>query len=636
MNSGIPTSVDELLGLTDDVPPDRTPALNRRQFLVLTSMSGLAIGLFNASALVLIYAPNPEVGQGVKTALPMIVAEELDVEWEQVDVELAAVEARYGRQFAGGSLSIHQRWEEMRKMGAMARQMLMAAAAEEWQVPVSELSTRPGQVLHGTSGRSSSYAALSSKAASLTLPDDRELNYKKPADYRILGRRITGVDNHAIVTGQPLFGSDTTVPGMLYATYVKSMQIGGKAVSANLQEIKALPGVVDAFIIPGNVDVYSYEPRGSQVSSGVAIVARSTWQALSAREKLKVEWNLEKASRDDSDAIRAKALALAPGDGAAQVVNKGDVEAAFKRSAKVLESVYGCDFVSHAQMEPQNCVADHRGDSIEVWAPTQTPSDAVLGLEKLLDLPADKIKLHQVRGGGGFGRRLENEYVREVALMSRQVGAPVKLQWTREDDMAFDYFRPAAFYGLKAGLDKTGRLIAWRNHAIAMSADGKKPNPSAGIRFFSDEHFPKSMLADYRVSQTLVASKTPTGPMRAPVSNTFAFAEQSFLHELALANDRDHLDFLVESMGEPRWTLPGHAWSINSGRAIDTIRQVADNAGWGRQLPKGSALGLSFYFSHAGHVAEIAEVSVDADKKINIPQGVGSGRYRPGSQSQRR
>ena len=437
MNSGIPTSVDELLGLTDDVPPERTPALNRRQFLVLTSMSGLAIGLFNGSALasgsqqaspeltelnayvqirpdgrVLIYAPNPEVGQGVKTALPMIVAEELDVDWDQVDVKLAAVEARYGRQFAGGSLSIPRRWEEMRKMGAMARRMLMSAAAEEWQVPLGELSTRPGQVVHGTSGRSSSYAALSSKAASLSIPGDGELDYKKPSEYRILGRRITGVDNHAIVTGKPVFGSDVTVPGMLYATFVKSINIGGKAVSANLDEIKALPGVVDAFIIPGNVDIYTYQPKGAQVSSGVAIVARSTWQALSAREKLKVKWNLENASRDDSEAIRAQALALAPGKGEDTVVNKGNVDKAFQGADKVVESVYVCDFVSHAQMEPQHCVAHYHGDSIEVWAPTQTPSDAVVGLEKLLDLPTEKITLHQVRGGGGFGRRLENEYVR--------------------------------------------------------------------------------------------------------------------------------------------------------------------------------------------------------------------------------
>jgi len=616
------------------------PKLTRRQFSVMLGISsGFALGMssgvnaagaalapsasdMNAyvhigdSGEIIIYAPNPEVGQGVKTSLPMIVAEELDANWDSVTVKNAAVNPiKYGAQFAGGSLSVPQRWDEMRKMGAMVRQMLLAAAAQQWQLPVSQLSTADSFVNHSASGKKASYAELASVAAKQKVPAQEELQFKKTADYRLLGKRITGVDNHLIVTGSPLFGIDTTVPGMLYATFTKCRTIGGKVISDNLDEIKALPGVIDAFVMDGNVDVYKYDSSNAELSSGVAIVANNTWQAFKARRSLKIQWDTSKASTDSWTAISKEARKVALGEGTKVTLEQGDVASAFDNSNAIVESFYSTDFVSHAQLEPQNCVAHFKGDSLEVWAPTQTPSAVPGSLAGLMKMPVKDITVHQIRGGGGFGRRLSNEYVHEAALISKKMSAPVKLQWTREDDMAFDYYRVGAFYSLKGSLDKTGKLNAWSNHVIALSADGKKPNAGAGVRPLD---FPAKMIKHVKTSQSLIASKTPTGFWRAPSSNTFAFAEQSFVHELAVKAGRDHLEFLIESLGEPKWLEPDNMASLNTERAINTIKQVAKNAGWGKKMPAGRALGLSFYFSHAGHIAEVADVSVDDNKKVTI------------------
>lgn len=568
-----------------------------------------------------VFAANPEVGQGVKTSLPMIVAEELDANWDDVIIENAPVDSRwFGAQFAGGSLSIPMRWQEMRTVGAMARHMVVNAAAQEWQVPIDELTTANTQVSHQASGRSAPYHQFLTTAANLELPDVDDLKFKSSEQYSLLGKRITGTDNLDIVTGQPVFGIDTVVPNMLFATFTKCPTIGGKAVSANLEEVKALPGVVDAFIEQGNIDVQWFNARGIQVMSGVAVVAESTWQAISASKQLKVEWDTTNANADNWPDIVTQAKSLAQQASGKTLEEQGDVSDAYANASAKLSSFYSTDFVSHAQMEPQNCVVEYRtnpetGDRLEAWAPSQTPGLAVDSLVQLFDLPKEAITVHQIRGGGGFGRRLSNEYVFEAALISKKIGRPIKLQWTREDDMAFDFFRVGAFYSLKASLDESGRLNSWDNHLIALSKDGEEPNSGGGL---VTRDFPAKMIDHYRVTQSLIDSKTPTGPWRAPSSNTFAFAEQSFVHELSELAGRDHLEFLIESMGEPKWWKEDDKNALNSERAINTIKQVAQNAGWGETRDGGRHLGLSFYFSHAGHIAEAAEVSVDEDKNVTI------------------
>lgn len=553
-----------------------------------------------------IYAPNPEIGQGVKTSLPMIVAEELDAAWEDVVVVQAPIGQQFGRQFAGGSLSVPMNWDALRRAGAAARSMLVEAAAQKWSLPADSLRTQDSRVIN-PAGESLHYAELAEAAARLSAPAASSLKLKEPDEYRLLGKPLGGVDNLAIVTGQPLFGVDTRLPGMLYATYTKCPAYGGKAVRANLDEIKALPGVKDAFILEGNGNIQELAP-------GVAIIATSTWAAFQAEKKLKVEWDKSEASSDSWTEIVKTAAELAKKEGEQVVSERGDVDAGLASAAKTLESYYTYPFAAHAPLEPQNCTAHYKDGTLELWVPTQMPQAGIASVAKVTKLPPNKIKLNQTRVGGGFGRRLLNDYACEAAAIAMKVDAPVKLQWSREADIRFDHFRPAGFHALKAGLDRKGKLTSWQNHFISFSTNGR---PVAGGALARDE-FPAMNVDNVRVSQTLLPLATPCHYWRAPGANGFAWVMQSFIHELAVAAGRDHREFLLEIMGEPRFVVEGNTRSLNTGRAIEVIKLATEKAGWGRKLPKGHGLGLAFHFSHAGHVAEVAEVSVDANRKVTI------------------
>jgi isoquinoline 1-oxidoreductase beta subunit len=572
-----------------------------------------------ADGTVVLFAKNPEVGQGVKTSLPMIVAEELDADWQGVEVQQSVISAAlYGAQVAGGSTSTPTNWDTLRRAGATARAMLVAAAAKTWNVPVAELTTQDSTVRHAASNRSATYGTLAEVAATLPVPDAATIPLKPRSSYRLLGKRITGVDNLKIVTGQPLFGIDQHVPGMVYATFTKAPAIGARAVSANLEHIRTLPGVRDAFVVGQQGSPLDFQPAAPAVLSGVAIIANSTWAAMQAKKQLQVTWDTTDASSDSwTDAMaQAKALAAKP---AAQVLGQaGDVDAALG-AGKAVEGMYTYHYVSHADLEPQNCTAWFKGDSIEIWAPTQTPQAAVDGVAALLGLPKEQVTLHQLRGGGGFGRRLANDSVCEVAAISKQAGGiPVKVQWTREDDMAFDYYRPGGFHSFKAAVDQSGKLSAWQDHFITFTRDGETPVRSGNL---SPTEFPANVLTNQRMLQSLISSRIPTGPWRAPGSNAIAFAVQSFLHECAVAANRDYLEFLLDVMGEPRFTVADNLRALHTGRAANVIKLVAEKAGWGREMPPGRALGLAFHFSHSGHFAEVADVSVDANKKIKVHKG---------------
>jgi isoquinoline 1-oxidoreductase beta subunit len=337
---------------------------------------------------------------------------------------------------------------------------------------------------------------------------------------------------------------------------------------------------------------------------------------MQAKKQLKVTWDETDASSDSWTDFRAQAKALAAKPAAAQVLGQaGDVDGAFA-AGKALEAMYTYHYVSHADLEPQNTTAWFKGDSIEIWTPSQTPQAAVDAVAALLGLPKDKVTLHQLRGGGGFGRRLANDAVCEAAAISKQAGGiPVKVQWMREDDMTFDYYRPGGFHSFKASVDKAGKLSAWQGHFITVSRDGKAPMTAANL---APTEFPANVLGNQRMLQSLISSRIPTGPWRAPGSNAIAFAVQSFLHECAVAAKRDHLEFLLDVMGEPRFTVADSLRALHTGRAANVIKTVAERSGWGREMPTGSALGLAFHFSHAGHFAEVAEVSVDANKKVRV------------------
>lgn len=566
-----------------------------------------------------LYSKAPEIGQGIKTAFPMIIAEELDADWAHVRVEQAAINpAVYGRQSAGGSRSIPTSWDQLRRAGAVGRAMLVSAAAKQWNVPESECTTDKSTVFHNASNRRLSYGKLASAAAELPVPDEKSLTLKKRGEYKLLGKRITGVDNRAIVTGEPLFGIDQVVPGMQYAVFEKCPAVGGKVREANLEEIRKLPGVKQAFIVNGT-------GKPTEVMPGVAILANSTWAALSARSKLKVTWDESAASKDSWSSYVEQAKKLASQSGPDVLRNTGDVDKVFA-DAKPVEAFYQYPFVAHAPLEPQNTTASFKDGAVEIWSPTQTPEAGVKLVAEVLGIAPEKVTLHQTRVGGGFGRRLMNDYMCEAAAISKQAGVPVKLQWTRADDMHHDFFRVGGFHSFKGGLDKSGRLVAWHDHFITFTQDGERPTSGGDM---SADEFPAQVLPNARLTQTKLKLQIPTGPWRAPRSCSIAFATQSFIHECAVSANRDHLEFLLEIMGEPRWLQQGNEFSLNTGRAAAVIKLAAEKAGWGNPLPKGRGLGLAFHFSHAGHFAEVAEVSVDANRKLTVHRVVVAGDIGP-------
>ncbi|MBX3707591.1 MAG: xanthine dehydrogenase family protein molybdopterin-binding subunit [Pseudomonadales bacterium] len=558
---------------------------------------------------IVIYAPNPEIGQGVKTSMPMIVAEELDAAWDDVTVVQSEIDfERYDRQFAGGSRSIPQNWLPLRQAGAVAREMLVTAAALRWEVDAAECETRDSAVIHTPTGRRLTYFELAAAAAELPVPDPASVKLKDVGDFRLLGSRVTGVDNADLVTGAPLFGIDQQLPELRFATFVKCPAKGGTVVRANLDAVKALPGVLDAFVVEGN-------GNPAELSEGVAIVAVDTWSAFKARQALTVEWDESNAAKDSWSAAVTRAAELAQAEGTTSVVDKGDVETAFADATRQVTAFYQYAFASHAQLEPQNTTAWWHDGKLELWAPTQTPQGAEAAVAKLLGLEAEQVELHQLRAGGGFGRRLINDPVVEAAAIAHRVSYPVKLTWTREDDMAHDFYRAGGFHSLAGVLDQAGKLTGWRNHFISFSHDGTNPVVGGAIRGDID---PGPFIPNYRITQTLLPWQTPCGPWRAPGSNVIAFAHQSFLHELAVAAGRDHLEFLLELLGAPRWLEEGNPQALHTGRAAGVIRRAAEAAGWGRTLPEGHGLGLAFYFSHAGHVAEVAEVSVGPERRLTV------------------
>jgi isoquinoline 1-oxidoreductase beta subunit len=500
----------------------------------------------------------------------------------------------------------------LRRAGAAARYMLVNAAAERWQVPPATLRTENSSVIDPVSGRRLAYGELAGAAAKQRMPADSALVLKKRSDYRLLGRRVGGVDNYAIVTGKPLFGIDTVVPNMLFAVLERCPARGGVPVSANLDEIRKLPGVKAAFLLRGGAPGAGV--RETREPPGVAIVGTSTWAVFSARRSLKVEWDESAAAKESWSEMSAHAKRLIGTQGPATISSAGDL-ASLGNERKV-SAFYSYAHAAHANLEPQNAVASWKDGKVEIWAPTQAATNAVAIVAGSLGIPPENVTLHVTRIGGGFGRRLINDYCCEAAAISREVGAPVKVQWSREDDMRHDFYRAGGFHAFDAWLDAKGRLAGWQDHYVTLTQDGK--TSVAGGTMTAAE-FPAPYIAKHRVTQTLLPVGTAFGWWRAPGSHSIAFAIESFLHELSTAAKRDHLDFLLEIFRAAPPAKPEHpATELNPARAIAVLEEVGRRGRWHEAPPKGQARGLAFHFSHRGHFAEIVRLGVDAQKKITI------------------
>jgi isoquinoline 1-oxidoreductase subunit beta len=564
----------------------------------------------DTNGLVTILAKNPEIGQGVKTSLPMIVAEELDVDWKQVTIEQALVDqAKYGEQGAGGSSSTPDNWDMLRRVGAAARTMLIAAAAQSWNVPASECTTQAGNVIHTPSGKKISYGALTAKAASVPIPDLKTVALKDPKDFKIIGQPIGGVDNPKIVTGKPLFGIDTKVPGMVCAVFEKCPVFAGTVASANIDEIKALPGIKTAFVVNGGTQL-------DGLMSGVAIVADNWWMAQNARKQLKVVWNEGATASQSSAGFALKAQELSKQAPMKIQRKDGDVDAAFGSAAKVIEAAYFYPFISHANLEPQNCTASFKDGKLEVWAPTQDPAPGRDLCAKTLGIDKSDITIHLIRAGGGFGRRLMNDYMVEAAWLSKEVGAPVKLLWTREDDMRHDFYRPAGFHFLKGAVDENGRISAWQNHLVTFG-EGDRFATAAGMR---PSEFPARFVDNYHYGTSVLPLGVPTGWLRAPSSNGVAFVMQSFIDELAHAAGKDPLQFRLDLLGDRGMVTDADGKNgYDAARARGVLLAVREKSAWGaKPLPKGTGMGVAFHFSHRGYFAEVARVNVSPAGVLKI------------------
>ena len=565
-------------------------------------------------------AKNPEIGQGVKTALPMIVADELGVNWADVRVEQAPYDVeRFGPQYAGGSTGVPTNWDRLRIAGATARELLIAAAAARWQVEPAACSAHDGEVWEGEGLglRSIPFGDLVDAAAELDAPDPESVSLKDPGQFTIIGTPRRDVDIEKIVTGATEYGLDTKVPGLLYAVLERAPTFGGRVRSVDSDRARAVPGVRDI------VEVAPLD-NPAFMAGGVAVVADNTWAALQGREALVVEWEDGPHADESSESLRAQfeRLTLETGD---IIRDDGAVDAALAGAATRLDAVYEVPFLYHATLEPMNCVADVRDDRCEIWAPTQVPGMCLALAAAATGLPRESITVHMLRAGGGFGRRLMADYAAEAAFVSKAVGSPVQVVFTREDDIRHGYYRPAGLYRLSAGIDAFGELIAWKEHVSTTSRHAFRgdEDTAAETEVFPDA-LPAAAVPHFRLAYTPAQTSVPTGALRGPGKNANTFVEQCFLDEIALAAGKDPVAIRREIIGEPR-ELPyrDHGGpTFSTGRLRNVLDLAVSRSDWDKPMPAGQGRGVAAQMMFGAYVAQIAEVTVNDEGGVRVDRVV--------------
>ncbi|QPK63354.1 xanthine dehydrogenase family protein molybdopterin-binding subunit [Methylomonas sp. LL1] len=581
---------------------------------------------------VTIMCHRSEMGQGVRTSLPMVVADELEANWLHVKVEQApGDERRYGNQDTDGSRSMRHFFMPMRRIGAAARRMLESAAAAQWRVPVEEVRAELHQVLHPATGRTLGYGELARAAAKLPVPERQSLRLKKEADFRYIGKGwLKIIDGLDIVTGRAQYGIDTLLPDMLFAVIARPPVFGGKVLRFDASDALKLPGVVKVIELKSSPPPADFNPLG-----GVAVIARNTWAAMQGRNALKIEWDNGPHAGYDSVAYRAELEAAARKPGKV-VRNDGDVDSALQDAPKRLEAEYYAPHLAQAPMEPPAATARIVDGHCEVWTCTQAPQVSRERVAKWLNLPEDKVTIHVTLLGGGFGRKSKPDYVIEAALLSQAMqGQAVKLTWTREDDLRHSYFHTVSVERLEAGMDAEGKPVAWLHRTVA-------PSISSTFAAGSKHQMPAELgmgvinvpfaIPNLRIENPEAEAHTRIGWFRSVSNIPHAFAIQSFIAELAAAAGRDHRDFLLELIGPPRRIDPrslGDSWNqgespdlypVDTGRLRRVVEVATREAGWGRQLASGRGLGLAAHYSFVTYVAVVAEVAVDREGKLSMPR----------------
>ncbi|MEY3051332.1 MAG: hypothetical protein RLY31_1117 [Bacteroidota bacterium] len=554
------------------------------------------------NGVVTIMSPNPEIGQNVKTSMPMIVAEELDVDWKQVLVEQAPLDTSiFTRQLAGGSQSIRQGWQSLRMAGATARRMLMEAAARQWEVPVEEVTTREGILLHAESGRQTGYGTVASAAAVLPVPETVEL--KSVEDFRIIGTSRRNVDGRRIVTGQPLYGLDYHQDGMLIAMVVHAPAFGMKLKSVDDAAARSMPGIRDVFTI--NTYEEGYEKQWMDTNAFndlVVVVGNTTWEVMNARKSLRVEWEqVSPPENSQQHAERMAALDQAP----AKVLRRdGDPESVFRQAARVIEKTYTAPFVAHNTMEPMNFFAHVTPEKAILVGPIQTPEFTEKSVSARLGIPLENIDIQMTRMGGGFGRRLYGHFVVEAAVISQRMKAPVKLVYSREDDMTQGVYRPAYRVTYRAALDADNRLVAFH-----VRGGGTNDN------LVSANRFPAGAVDHYLAEEWRLDSNISIGAWRAPRSNFIAGAEQSFLDEVAEAAGKDPVDFRLELFERAATQPVGENNDYDAARYAGVIRLLREKSAWD-QPADGLHRGFSAYFCHNSYAAQVVDIRMDSGKPV--------------------
>jgi isoquinoline 1-oxidoreductase beta subunit len=609
-----------LLSVTESLDVTPTPAANLapNAYLEVTSTGEIRI-----------WCAHSEIGQGARTALPMIVAEELGCDWRRVTVFQADLDPRFGDQTTGGSYSVRGSYADLRNAGAAAREVLLSAAATQWDVPIAECRAENSFIFHDPTHRKIEFCKLLPAAAALSPPASPAL--RQSSEFKLIGTPTLRTDTRLKITGAAQFGIDTRIPEMLVASVERCPVYGGTPRSYNAEKIKILPGVRAVVELPAVHLTHQFGEESGPGSRnftcpGVAIVADSTWNAFQARKALEVEWTEPVGATESTESLSSQLKELVSRPGAV-IRNDGDFEKAQAAATTQIEATYELPFLAHAATEPVNCTAHVRDNSCELWAPTQIPGAAADAVSKALNIPRENIKVHVTFIGGGFGRRLIQDYAVEAALLSREMKTPVQVIWNREDDIRHDFYRPAAGHFFRAGLDAEKNLVSWFHRAASPSIgqfySGTGISPSAAAEVNGPD-FPAYGVPNFRLEFAVAQSGMPLGYWRSVENSGNQFAISCFFDEVAHAAGRDPVEFFLSVLGPARKIgLGGDRGAIDVARRRRVIELAAQKSRWGKPIPKGSGRGIAAYFGYGSYIAQVAEVYCDtANASIRIPRVV--------------